>query len=187
MHAVQRAIARIAGRQDNVIGRDQMLDAGLSRGQIARRLAGGTMRRLYRSVYLIGPAPPTLMARCRAAAMACGAGAVVSHRSAAEMFGLLPAAEGDVHVTVQGRNPGVEPGIRLHRVIALPRHHVTKMRGIPMTSVARTIADLAATEPRRVVEAFQEALYREIVTERSVADIIRREPRRRAPGSFGRC
>lgn len=180
MHAVERAIARIGGRQDNVISREQLLEAGLARGQIARRVAGGRMQRLYRSVYLLGPAPPTLMARARAAAMACGDGAVVSHRSAAEMFGLLPETDRTIDVTVVKRNPGVEPGIRLHRVAKLPRHEVTTMRGIRVTSVARTIADLAATEPPRDVEAaFQEALYRKLVTPSGVAAVIKREPRRR--------
>jgi very-short-patch-repair endonuclease len=180
MHAVERAIARIGGRQDNVISREQLLEAGLARGQIARRVAGGRMQRLYRSVYLLGPAPPTLMARARAAAMACGDGAVVSHRSAAEMFGLLPETDRTIDVTVVKRNPGVEPGIRLHRVAKLTRHVVTTMRGIRVTSVARTIADLAGTEPPRDVEAaFQEALYRKLVTPSGVAAVIKREPRRR--------
>ncbi len=180
MQEVERAIAKIAGRQDNVIGWEQLLGAGLGRGAIAHRLRAAWMQRMHHGVYLIGPAPPTLMARGRAAAMACGADAVVSHRSAAEMFGLLGEVGGDVDVTVVGRNPHGRPGIRLHRVQALPRHEVTKMRGIPMTTVARTIADLAATEPRNEVEhAFQEALYRKIVTDKAVAAIIRREPRRR--------
>lgn len=180
MHAVERAIARIGGRQDNVIGRDQLLEAGLGRGQIARRVAAGRMQRLYRSVYLLGPAPPTLMGRTRAAAMACGDGAVVSHRSAAEMFGLLPETDRPVDVTVAGRNPGVEPGIRLHRVAKMARHEVTTMNGIRVTSVARTIADLAATEPPRDVEmAFQEALYRRIVTPGAVAGVVDRQPKRR--------
>jgi very-short-patch-repair endonuclease len=53
------------------------------------------------------------------------------------------------------------------------------MRGIPLTTVARTICDLAATEPRRDVEnAFQQALYKEIVTPDSLAEILAREPRR---------
>jgi very-short-patch-repair endonuclease len=180
MHGVERAIARIASRQDNVIAREQLIEAGLGRGAIAHRVSSAWMQRMHQGVYLIGPAPPTLMARARAAAMACGAGAVVSHRSAAEMFGLLSEAGGDVDVTVVGRNPHGQAGIRIHRVAELPRHHVTKMRGIPVSSVARTICDLAATEPERVVvAAFQEALYREIVSERPLAAIIEREARRR--------
>jgi very-short-patch-repair endonuclease len=180
MHAAERAVARVAGQQDNVISREQLLAAGLGPGQIARWVAAGRLRRLHRSVYLMGPAPPTLMARARAAVMACGLGAVLSHRSAAELFGLLPETGPEVHVTVVGRNPGIEPGIRLHRPRVLARHHVTKMRGIPVTTVARIIADLAATEsPNEVEHAFQEALYRRIVTPAAVNAVIAREPRRK--------
>jgi hypothetical protein len=81
------------------------------------------------------------------------------------MFGLLPETDRNLDVTVIGRNPHRQAGIRLHRPRALARHDVTNMRGIPVTSVARTICDLAATEsPREVEQAFQEALYRKIVT-----------------------
>ena len=123
------------------------------------------MQRLHTGVYLIGPAPPTPMAKARAAALAVGADAVVSHLSAACLFGLLPQHAGDVDITVTGRNPGRRPGIRRHRVKSLPRHHVTNADGIRVTSIARTICDLAATESAHATEqAFQEALYREIVT-----------------------
>ncbi len=138
------------------------------------------MRRLHRSVYLIGPAPPTLMARARAAVLACDPGAVLSHRSAAEVFGLLPESGGDRHVTVAARNPGEEPGIRLHRPRHLARIDVVTMRGMRVTSVARAICDIAATEsPREVEHAYQEALYRRIVTPGAVAAVIKREPRRK--------
>ena len=174
MHDVERAIARIAGRQDNVITREQLLGAGLGRGAIAHRVKARTMQRLHTNVYLLGAAPPTQMGRARAAVLACGDGAAVSHRSAAEMFGLLPEIAGDVHVTVAGRNVSPREGIRIHRVAAFARGEVTKMRGIPVTSVARIVCDLAATEPEReVVRAFQEALYRDIVTDRAL-DSFRR-------------
>src|SRR6516165_4410759 len=112
MHDVERAIARVAGRQDNVISGEQLLTAGLGRGAIAHRVRTGRWQRLHRNVYLLGPAPPSLMARTRAAALACGADAVVSHRSAAEMFGLLPEHGGAVHVTVAGRNVAPREGVR---------------------------------------------------------------------------
>lgn len=138
------------------------------------------MQRLHRGVFLLGAAPPTQMARARAAVLACGEGAVVSHRSAAELFGLLPATARDVDVTVVGRNPGRHERIRLHRPRAIARHDVTSMREIPVTSVARTICDLAATEsPLDVEQAFQEALFREIVTPAALAEVVAREPRRR--------
>jgi very-short-patch-repair endonuclease len=180
VHEVERAIARIAGRQDNVISREQLLRAGLGRGAIAHRVRTGRWQRRHNNVYLLGTAPPSLMARARAAAFACGAGAVVSHRSAAEMFGLLPELGGAIHVTVAGRSVAPREGVRRHRITAFAPGEITKLRRIPVTSVARTIADLAATEPAREVEAaFQEALYRKIVTERPLAALIEREPRRK--------
>lgn len=182
MQAVERAIARIAGRQDNVIAGDQLRSAGLGRGAIAQRVKNRTMQRLHVGVYLLGAAPPTPMARARAAALACGGGAdsVVSHRSAACLYGLLPDNGGDIDITVVGRNQAPRPGIRLHRVAALARADLTVMRGLKITSVARTICDLAATESARDTEhAFQEALYREVVTDRNLKAVLEREPRRR--------
>jgi len=180
MRAVERAIARVAGRQDNVIALEHLLKAGLGEDAVAQRVKGGSMQRLHRGIFLLGAAPPTQMARARAAVMACREGAVLSHRSAAELFRLLPETGGEVDVTVVGRNQGFHPGIRLHRPRALARHDVTSVRRIPVTSIARTICDLAATEPSRVVEAaFQEALYRDIVSPDRLAQVLAREPRRK--------
>jgi very-short-patch-repair endonuclease len=180
MHEVERAIGRIASRQDNVITGEQALHAGLGRGALAHRVKIGAMQRLHTGVYLIGPAPPTPMAKARAAAYAVGDDAVVSHRSAASLFGLLPDNGGDIDVTVAGRNPGRRPGVRRHRVKTLPKQDVTKVRGFKVTSIARTICDLAATEsPGATEQAFQEALYREIVTDKALRAVLDREPRRR--------
>ena len=180
MQVVERAIARVAGRQDNVITGEQLRAAGLGRGAIAHRVKARTMQRLHVNVYLLGAAPPTPMARARAAALACGPNAVVSHRSAACLFGLLPEIAGDVDVTIPGRNQARRPGIRRHRVARLPRQDVANVNGLRVTSIARTICDLAATESARDTEqAFQEALYRDIVTDRALAKVLAREPRRR--------
>ncbi|HUA05787.1 MAG TPA: DUF559 domain-containing protein [Solirubrobacteraceae bacterium] len=181
MQVVEHAIARIARRQDNVITGDQLRAAGLRRGAIVHRLEARTMQRLHKNVFLLGAAPPTPMARARAAVLACGADAVASHRSAACLFGLLPQIEGaDVHVTVAGRNPGDHPGIRLHRVKKLEPADATTINGLKLTSIARTICDLAATESARDTErAFQEALFRDKTIDRAVAAVLQREPRRR--------
>jgi very-short-patch-repair endonuclease len=187
MHAVERAIARIGRRQDNVLSGEQLRDAGLGRGAIAHRVKAGAMQRLHIDVYLLGPAPPTQMARARAAVLACGADAVVSHRSAACLYGLLPEAAGllpeaasDVDVTVAGRNLGRRRGIRRHRVKTLPPQDVTAMKGLRITTIARTICDLAATESARDTElAVQEALYRRVLTSQAANAVLAREPTRR--------
>ena len=180
MHDVERAVARIAGSQDNVISREQLLSAGLGRGAIAHRVEAGTMQRLFWNVYLLGAAPPTPMGRARAAILSCGRGAVVSHRSAAELLGLLPGSDGDIDVTIAARNVAARAGVRRHRVAHLARHDVTTIRGLQVTSIARTVCDMAATETHEnVVDAFQEGLYRRVLTPGAVAEVLGREPTRR--------
>lgn len=74
-------------------------------------------------------------------------------------------------MTIPGRNQAPRPGIRRHRVAGLARQDVTNVNGLRVTSIARTICDLAATESARDTEqAFQEALYRDIVTDRALAN-----------------
>ena len=180
MHVVEQAIARIAGRQDNVITGDQLRTAGLGRGAIAHRVKDRTMQRIHVGVYLLGAAPPTPKARARAAVLACGADAIASHRSAACLYGLLPDTGGDVDVTVVARNQAPRPGIRLHRVAVLAPSDLTVMTRLRITTVARTICDLAATESARDTEsAFQEALYRDVATDKALKAVLEREPCRR--------
>lgn len=173
----------VVGRQDNVVSRAQLLELGVGRRVIARQLESGRWRCLHRGIYLIGPAPPALPARARAAALACGEGAVVSHRTAAELWVLLPPeADIDVHVTVCRRNPGTRSGIHTHRVRRLPEEEVSIKHGIPLTTPARTICDLAATDPLRDVEsALAEARIHRLATDRQINAVIQRAPTR--PGA----
>jgi very-short-patch-repair endonuclease len=109
---------------------------------------------------------------------------VVSHRTAALLWTLLPPEpeSGDVHVTVCERNPGARSGIHTHRVRRLPDEEVTIRHGIPLTTPARTICDLAATEPLRDVEsALAEARIHRQATDRQINAVIQRAPTR--PGA----
>lgn len=151
MATADREIGRIAARQHNVVTREQLLSAGLGARTISRWCTAGWLQRQHRGVFLLGPAPPTLHARARAATFSAGPGAAVSHRAAAVLLGLPLATPDLVDVTVPDRNPGRRPGLRLHRC-ALPRGEVITVRGIPITTAARTICDLAACEPPAVVE-----------------------------------
>src|SRR5262245_57250100 len=90
------------------------------------------------------------------AVLACGEGAVVSHRSAAELWGLLEARPGPVKISVPttaGR--GRRADIRLHRRVSLPASTTTRRLGIPVTTAAQTLADLrrvvSPAELRRVI------------------------------------
>jgi very-short-patch-repair endonuclease len=179
MHHAERAIGAIAAVQDNIVTRDQLIGAGVGRGAIGYRARAGVIHRLHRGVYLVGHAPPTQAARARAAVLACGGDSVVSHRSAAELWGLLSEHDGEIDVTVIGRNPGLNPGIRLHRVAEMDPGELTHMRGIPLTSPARTICDLAGAGPSHEAEqALEEGRVRRLVTDRQLHQVIEHAPTR---------
>ncbi len=87
-----------------------------------------------------------------AAILACGEGAVLSHRSAAAHLGLRQTAATNIDITVPSRSGRRRPGISLHRCRSLAPEDVTVVSGIPTTTVARTVIDLADLEPRRNIE-----------------------------------
>lgn len=137
-------IVRIASRHNRVVTWDQLVSAGITRRAIAHRVATGRLYRQHTGVYLLDP--PQHAARVTlltAAVAACGPDAVLSHRSAAELWGMRPPHPGDIDVMVIGRNPGVRPGIRRHRIAALDSTDVRSRRGITVTSPAWTIIDNA--------------------------------------------
>lgn len=109
-----------------------------------------------------------------------GQGATVSHRSAAALWGVLPA-RGTVHVTCRRRrNP--RPGIAVHHR-RLPADETTTHDGIPVTTVARTLLDIAATEGRNVlVRALREAEYLRLADATSLPTLVARYPKARGTG-----
>ncbi|MDQ6744403.1 MAG: DUF559 domain-containing protein [Actinomycetota bacterium] len=182
MQRAERLIGQIAARQDDVVSRAQLVEAGLARGEIDGRIARGQLRRRHRGIYLTGHAPPSTRTLARAALLACGEGAVISHGTAAALWGLA-APPVEAEVTVSGRNPGPKPGIRIHRVATLHPSEVRVLQhGLRITSPARTICDLAATSPRREVEhALQEAIVRRLLGEAQLGAVLAKAPAR--PGA----
>lgn len=176
------AIAQLAGRQRGVVARRQLLALGLESDAIKRRLRAGRLHSVHRGVYLVGHEAAPAGALEMAAVLACGAGAVVSHRSAARLWKLLPypAASTPGEVTLVERDAGVRSGIRPHRVRTLPRRDVRTVNGIPTTAPARTLLDLAAVvSPDELDRAFAEAQVRRLVNTRALTDQIERNPGRR--------
>jgi very-short-patch-repair endonuclease len=144
------AVAHIAAGQHGVVAFHQLLSAGLTSSGIARRATAGRLHLIHRGVYAVGHSALAYKGKCMAATSAVGGTAVVSHRSAAALWGLLPASDGDIQVTV----PGVggkrrRAGIRIHRSRSLTPELMTRHLGIPITKPARTIADLRRTAPAK--------------------------------------
>ena len=163
---IDRRIAHVAARQCGVITREQLRRLGLGNSAITERIAAGRLHRLHRGVYLVGHAVAPSGAREMGAVLACGAGAVVSHRTGAELFGWLDPSGGPVHISIPGRCRRQRDGIRLHRPRTLEPADVGRVhRVIPVTSPIRTVLDVAATEPFADTErATQQALTQKLVT-----------------------
>lgn len=172
--AADRAVLAVARRRHGVMTVGQLVEAGLSHDAVRHRVKQGWLRRRHRGVYLVGPLE-TPYSRALAAVLACGDGALLSHRSAAVLWGLVAPPMQAIHVTV-GRDVRSRDGIRVHRTTIHPADARTK-HGIPVTSPARTLLDLAATvEPAR---ALNEAHVLRLVTDLSLDEQFSRYPRHR--------
>ncbi|MBV9192967.1 MAG: type IV toxin-antitoxin system AbiEi family antitoxin domain-containing protein, partial [Solirubrobacterales bacterium] len=137
---IDLAIARVARSTNRVITWRQLVELGVSRRAAAHRVRRGRLFRWHRGVYLLDP--PERAERITlftAAVAACGEGAFLSHRSAAELWGLTDRGGGEVHVTAVGRNPGAREGIRRHRAAAVDDRDVRTVRGILVSSAARML------------------------------------------------
>jgi very-short-patch-repair endonuclease len=178
----ENAIAMVAARQRGVVTTEQLHAAGFDNAAIKRRCRGGRLHRLHRGVYLVGHSVAPAHAAEIAALLACGPGSVLSHRSAARLWG-LPALRdwsGPIEVTVPGRNPGKKPGMLLYRAYALDRRDVRRVDGIPTTAPARTLLDLAAILAIDDLEvAYADAHARRLLQPIDLADVLARNPGRR--------
>jgi Transcriptional regulator, AbiEi antitoxin/Protein of unknown function (DUF559) len=135
----ERELGELGNRQHGVISRRQLLDLGLGVRTIGRRLEAGRLHRLHREVYAVSDPRVGSRGRWMAAVLACGDGALLSHRSAASLWGLMrPSRVVDV-TAASGRR---RPGIAVHEC-GIFEEDRSLLAGIPVTSLARTIFDLA--------------------------------------------
>jgi very-short-patch-repair endonuclease len=157
---LERRINRLASRQYGAVSRAQLLRLGLGRDAIGYRVRSGRLSPLHRGVYAVGPGPGTKERRWAAAVLACGEGAVLSHLSAAALWELRPVDPWVIDVSVAARRARVRDGLRVHRPRLLAPEDVARRRAIPVTSVARTLVDIAEVVSRRSLErALDEAEY----------------------------
>lgn len=135
-------IAWLAGRQHGAVSREQLLDIGISRHAIDRRLAHGSLRATHRGVYVPAGPPMTSLGLRTAALLASPPGSALSHWSSAEIWGIAPERRGLVHVTSPGRRSR-RPRLAIHMSASVSS--VTVIRsGLPCTNLSRTLVDLAA-------------------------------------------
>lgn len=135
----------------------QLQALGLTRAAVEGRLRRGRLLRLYRGVYAVGHLALTENGRLIAAVYACGGGAVLSHRSAGVLHGLLRSSTSRIDVTVPtARKP--REGIALHATRSIHEADRAVLEGIPTTTVARTLLDLAdVLSEQRLAKAVDQA------------------------------
>jgi hypothetical protein len=138
------AIAAIATRQAGVIARIQLLRLGLSPGAIDRRVRAGRLHPIHRGVYAVGHRSISTLGWRWAAVLACGDDAVLSNVSAGDGWGLVRSSTSTVHVTTGPGGRGRHARVRIHRSATLAPDEITRLDGLPITTPARTLLDLAA-------------------------------------------
>jgi very-short-patch-repair endonuclease len=178
---VDALIAEVAARQHGIVTMEELKACGLSRGGIAHRVKARRLQRLWRGVYAFGHQELTIQGRLLGAVLACGPGARMSHRSGATHWELLAAWPREIDVTVATRaGRRQRPGIRLHTVRYLDPDDVTVKDGIPVTTPARTLVDLSAVVPDRILErAYEQAVIRRLLAPGAIEDVLERSNGRR--------
>jgi very-short-patch-repair endonuclease len=164
-------IARLAGRRHGVVRRSTLVANGLTRGEVDARMARGQLHPVHRGVYAVGHRSLSREGRWLAAVLACGRGAVLSHASAAALWGLT-IEHPELHVTMAHRLR--TPGIITHRG-RLARADRKVRHGIPVTSVARVLVDQAQVVDEDDLERLlREAQFRGLFNVATLRDALTR-------------
>jgi very-short-patch-repair endonuclease len=172
-----RAIEEASRAQHHVLTLAQLEQLGLSARAVRHRAASGRLGRIHNGVYGIGR--PSQRGRWMAAVLTCCPHAALSHRSAAELWEIVPRRPGLIHVTVPGRTGRSRPGLKVHTA-ALLEPEATIQHGIPCTSIARTLLDLAASaSPRELERAIDQVEASRLFDLDELRDTIARHPGRR--------
>jgi very-short-patch-repair endonuclease len=180
----EQRMAQIAARQRGRVATRQLRAAGISASAISRLVASSRLLPVHRGVVAVGHAAPTPLGDETAALLAIGDTAALSHFSAATLWGLIAPGAGDglIHVVSSEDHRIPLTGVTVHRSRILERRDVWTRQGLPLTSPARTLLDIAPARTNRQLElAFDRAIVERILTPAHVVDVLAR-----AGGHHGR-
>ncbi len=178
----ERELGRLATRQRGVVGRRQLLELGFSKEAIELRLNLGRLHPLHREVYAVGHCSTNRNGRRLAAVLAYGDRALLSHRSAAALWGLARPSAPAIDVTAPTGRQGIHrrEKIWIHRGRLHPEDRTVRA-GIPLTTVARTLFDLAEfVSLTRLESAWEEADRLNLLQLKAVEQVCERGYGRRA-------
>jgi very-short-patch-repair endonuclease len=170
----------VAGEQHGLVALWQLEALGMSRSTAHKRVDAGRLHRVQQGVYAVGHPVLTREGRFMAAVLACGPGAVLSHRSAAELWGMREDRSGTIDVIAPNRRGRSPAGIAAHRNGSLDAADICSVNGIPCTTVPRTLLDLAGVVPIwELRKALAEAEVLRILDRNAMRLLVKRSRGRR--------
>jgi very-short-patch-repair endonuclease len=173
---VARRVHAFSRGQNGAIRIEQLLSAGLTRSAIRSRVARGRLVYLFYGVYGVGDPELVPLMRPSGALLSIGESALLSHRSAAAVWGLAEPDPQVIDVTAVSSNPKPRPGVRLHRVRTLT--DVTKHSNLRITTPARTLIDFASqASSSELADAFGDARAKRLITDAKLKAALKRAPR----------
>jgi very-short-patch-repair endonuclease len=174
-------LQRVAAGQWGVVTRRQLVILGLGTHGLAEWVRAGRLLRVHRGVYAVGHDRLRIEGRWLAAVMTCGQGAALSYRDGAQLWELRQSNSGLIDVTVPSQNGRIRrAGIRIHRSGRLAPEEVTVRSGIPVTTVERTLLDLAdVLDMQGLRRAVAEAEYRSLLDHTALIAVVQNNPGRR--------
>lgn len=175
-------VARLATAQHGVIAHRQLVELGLGRSAVGRWVAAGHLIPVHMGVYAVGHRRLSRKGRWMAAVLACGTGALLSHASAATLWG-TPVTSGSGIDVSAARSRHRRPGITVHRPRSLHEDDRAMRNGIPVTSMARTLLDLAAVvRARQLARVIDEADRLDLLDVRAIERLADRSNGHRGLG-----
>jgi predicted transcriptional regulator of viral defense system len=173
-------VGRIAGEQFGVVSREQLEGVGVTGEAAIKRAASGRLHRVHQGVYSLTPRVMTQRGMFIAAVLACGPGAILSHGSAAYLWGLVDEWNVPIDVTAPNRRGRCPDGVAAHRDGSLGAVDKTRVHSIPCTSLARTLLDYAGVAPEwELRRAVAQAEVLGVLDWDAMRSILRRGRRRR--------
>jgi very-short-patch-repair endonuclease len=178
-------VQALAGGQHGIVRWEQAREAGLTKEGVRGRVAAGWLVRLYDGVYAVGHTALTDKSHLIAAVYACGPGALAGYRSAGAMWGVLRWPQRIEVTAPRGRKP--KRGMTVHRTRLIHDEDRALIDNIPVTSLARTLVDLAdVLTERRLADAVHEAEVKRLFDLRQIERVLDRLPGRRGRHKLAR-
>lgn len=173
-------VAKLAAREKGVLSLGDLRRCGLDRQAVLVRTRNGRLHRVHHQVYAVGHPMLSLESWFLAAVKTCAPNSVLSHFAAASLRSYERWDHRDVEVTVFDGRHMARSGLRVHRTTRMDPADLSRVDGIPVTSPARTLLDLASVvDGRRLRRALNQALSLREVTVGELADVLARVGPRR--------